>query len=403
MITPPPVFFAEPHPLVFVPAIMGAGLVFSFAAVLRDVLFRGSRTSQNRRAGIRGRLVAAKVVRPRENDLLAEARSAHLVAFVLAGLVALTFSVYVMIGATANFLRSGGYVNHIAWVWGAMMVVVAASAVFATMCLAVVVRPHDPPHWVWSTLTSTPLLGVHGTNGKERTRWVVIIALSLTTLLTVLATWPHVLEPTDRVLWHVVDTAFVARFDWLANVVGSTRLTIAIAVVVGIGTLRCKRFAWIFIVSVVTSLAVTTLIRSLVDRPRPVGESLGATDASFPSAGGSFPSGHMVQTTLLAVLVPLAIHEVTRSVRVRRWATAVLFVCVGLVAISRIASESHAPTDVIAGISLGLAVGYWARLSLAIAEGHAECRGCLTSSTTTDSARAESDTVVDHSPEEQAT
>jgi len=381
---------------------MGAGLVFSIAAVLRDVLFRGSRTSQLRRANIRGRLVAAKVVQSPEEHLLAEARGAHLIAFVLAGLVAATFSVQLIFGATANFIRSGSSVDHIAWLWGGLLVVGFASVAFSAMCFAVVVRPHAPPPWVWSTLTSTPLLGVERGKAIERTRWVGIIALSLTTLLTVLATWPHLLEPADRILWDVVDTAFVARFDWVAYVVGSTRLTVAIAVLVGLGTLRCKRFAWIFIVSVVTSLVVTTLIRWFVDRPRPDEGPLGPTDSSFPSGGGSFPSGHLVQTTLLAVLVPLAIHEVTRSARLRRWATAVLFVCVGLVAISRIASESHAPTDVIAGIALGLVVGCWARLSLAIPEGHAECRDCLATKRAT-AARAERESLVNLPPEEQAT
>lgn len=380
MITSQPNVFDAPDSMVFVPAIMGAGLVFSIAAVLRDVLFRGSRTSQLRRAQIRGRLVAASVVDDPEDQLLADARGAHVGAFALAGLVAVTFSVYVTIGATANFFRAGGYVNHIAWLWGGMLVVVAAAAAFALVCFAVALRPDDPPPWVWSTLTSTPLLGVDRVNGNERARWIVITALSLTTLLTVLATWPHVLEPIDNFLDNVVDTAFVARFDWLADVVGSTRLTIVIAVLVGIGTLRCKRFAWIFIVSVVTSLAVTTLIRWFVDRPRPVDGPFGPTSGSFPSGGGSFPSGHMVQTTLLAVLVPLAIHEVTRSARARRWSTGILFVCVFLVAISRIASEHHAPTDVIAGIAIGLAVGCWARLSLAIPEGHSECRSCVAKS-----------------------
>lgn len=373
LVSMPPV--ESPDTLVFVPAIMGAGLVFSVAAVLRDVLFRGSRTMQERRARIRGAMLAETIERPESPNVLSAARAAHRPSFVLAGLVSCAFAVYIAVGTTGNFLRAEGYVNRIAWLWGGSLVVVGVALYFSVVCLVVAVRPEHPPFWVWSTLLQTPLLGVEPGRGASRTRWVVISSLTVLTLLTILATWPHVLDPFDRRAADLIDAGPIAQLDRLTVVLGSTRFTLVIAVLVGMATLRCKRFAWVFISSVVVSLVVTAVLRLLVDRPRPDAIAPGA-ETSLLGDGSSFPSGHMVQITLLATLVPLALYEMTRSPAMRRWSTLALAVCVILVGIGRVAIASHGATDVIAGIALGLAVGSWARLALQIPESHRECRAC---------------------------
>lgn len=364
----------DAHRMVFVPAIMGAGLVFSVATILRDLLSRGSRTAQVRRARVRGRLVAGSVDDPGGADLVRAARPVGRAGFAAVGALAAGFSVYVLIGATGNFLRHGGYVSREAWLWGANLVVVAAAGVLSAACFAVVARPHRPPPWVWSPLMLTPLLGVDEAPDSERERWVVIGGLTVTVLLAALATWPRKLGPVDDPIAALVDAPGSSRLEGVANVLGSTQLTLVAAVVVGLATLRCRRFAWVFIASVVASLAVTTAIRVIVDRPRP---------ADGPFAGGtdSFPSGHLVQMTLLATLVPLAIAELTRSQTARRSATAVLSVTVVVVAIGRIANAYHAPTDVVAGVALGLAIGCWARLAYRAPDGHRDCGRCLVGST----------------------
>lgn len=375
------------QPMVFVPAIMGAGLVFSVATIMRDLLSRGSRTMQVRRARIRGRLVAESVTDPTHADLVRAARPVGRAGFAAVGVLAAGFSVYILIGATGNFLRHGGYVNRDAWLWGANLVVAAAASVLAAACFAVVARPHDPPPWVWSPLVLTPLLGVDDSPDGERARWVVVAGLTVTVLLAAIATWPRKLGPVDRPIEAVVDEPWLSHLEPVATVLGSTQLTLVVAVFVGVVTMRCRRFAWVFITSVVISLAVTTMIRVLVDRPRPIdGPLAGGTD--------SFPSGHLVQMTLLATLVPLAIAELTRSQAARRWATILLSVTVVIVAVGRIANGHHAPTDVIAGAALGLAIGCWARLAYGVRDGHRDCGRCLVRSGDGPSTPAPSDEVA---------
>ncbi len=362
----------ESRPAVFVPAIMGAGLVFSVVAVLRDVVSRGSRTMQVRHARSRGRLVAAAVDDP-SGELLAPTRPVGRWDFAAAGALAAAFAVYLLVGATASYLRATGATNGVAWVLGASFVVSSGALVFAAAFLAVAAEADRPPRWVWRILLVTPLLGTDDAPPGDRARRVVVGGAFTTLLFAGLATWPHVLRPIDEPLTHLVDSAGSDVLERVADVLGSTRLTVVVAVLVGIATLRCRRFAWVFVGSVVVSLSVTTALRWFVGRPRP---------EAGPLAGGvdSFPSGHLVQITLLATLVPLAIHELTRSTLARRLTALSMVLAVATVAVGRIANGHHAPSDVIAGVALGLAVGCWARLAIAHPDAHRECRRCLSRS-----------------------
>ena len=359
--------------MVFVPAIMGAGLVFSVATLLRDVLSTGSRTTQARRARLRGRMVAECVIEPDSPALAEAADLERRPMFVLTALIGTVFGTYVLLGASGNFFQDGRYVSHIAWVWGGSLLVVAASLSFVATCLAVIVRFPTPPSWAWPILLPTPLTGASDVPNSLRTRWLVVWAVTAIVGLTVLAMSPRVLGPFDRAIVTFVDESELEGIDRLGVLVGSTRASVIAVVLIGVATLRCRRFAWLFIGGVLLSLTVTQILRTVVDRPRPsAGPMAGATD--------SFPSGHLVQATLLASLIPLAIYELSRSRRLGRAAAVVLAVVVSLVAIERIANARHEPTDVIAGIAIGLAIGGWTRLALFVPGSHSECRGCAMSS-----------------------
>lgn len=359
----------ESRPAVFVPAIMGAGLVFSVAAVVRDVVSRGSRTMQVRHARSRGRLVAAAVDDP-SADLLSATRPVGRWDFAAAGALAAGFAVYLLVGATASYLRATGATNGVAWALGASFVVSSGAALFAAAFLTVAVQGSRPPGWVWRILLLTPLLGTDDAPRRLTARRVIVAGALTTLLFAGLATWPHVLRPLDDPITDLVDAAGSSGLERIADILGSTRLTLVVAVLVGIATLRCRRFAWVFVGSVVASLSVTTALRWFVGRPRPAeGPLAGATD--------SFPSGHLVQITLLATLVPLAIHELTRSHLARRVTALTMLLAVATVAVGRVANGHHAPSDVVAGVALGLAIGCWARLAIAHPDGHRECRRCL--------------------------
>ena len=355
--------------MVFVPAIMGAGLVFSIATLLRDVVSTGSRTSQARRARLRGRMVARCVIDPDEPTLHTAADLERRPMFVVVALLAGTFGVYVLIGSSGNFFQRGRYVSNIAWVWGGSLVVAAAAFTIAAICLVVVVRYPNLPAWVWPLLIPTPLTGTHDIPHSLRTRWMVIWSVTLTVALTVLALAARVLAPFDRAVASAVDESGPEWIESVGDVIGSTRASVAAAVVIGLATLRCRRFAWLFLGGVVLSLGVTQVLRVFVDRERPsAGPMAGATD--------SFPSGHLVQATLLASLIPLAAYELSRRRWLSRAVAALLVVGVSLVAIERIANARHEPSDVLAGVAIGLAVGGWARLALYVPGSHTECRGC---------------------------
>lgn len=359
--------------MVFVPAIMGAGLVFSVATLLRDVLSTGSRTAQARRARLRGRMVAQCVVEPDSPSLAEAADLERRPMFALTALICTVFGAFVLVDASANFFRDGRDISNIAWVWGGLLVVVLAVLGFAGTCVVVIVQYPTPPSWAWPILLPTPLTGTHDVPNSLRTRWLVVWAVTAIVGLTVLATMARVLGPFDRALVTFVDESGLEGIDWLGAIVGSTRASVIAVVLIGVATLRCRRFAWLFIGGVLLSLTVTQILRTVVDRPRPSdGPMAGATD--------SFPSGHLVQATLLASLIPLAIYELSRNRRLSRAAAAVLVVIVSLVAIERIANARHEPTDVIAGIAIGLAIGGWTRLALFVPGSHSECRGCALSS-----------------------
>lgn len=356
---------------VFVPAVMGAGLVFSIATILRDVFSLSSRAATARRSRIRGRLVADGVVRPDRSGLREAVGLAPRPAIAIIGLIAAAFSVYVAIGTTANFLRPGGYVSDIAWLWGASLVVVVASAYVAVACLLVAGRSVGISTWAWPVLLATPMVDRRDGTGEDAARWAVVVGVTLATALTILATWPHVLEPLDSRLADMIDEdRWIARLDTPGRIAGSTRASVIVALMIGLATLRCRRFAWVFVGCVAVSLAITNVLRVVVDRPRPDwGARAGITD--------SFPSGHMVQATLLAILLPLALHELTRSSRARRIATILLLVAVAVVALVAISTGRHHPSDVVAGVAIGVVVGGWARLTLLPPEGHSECRQCV--------------------------
>ena len=94
---------------------------------------------------------------------------------------------------------------------------------------------------------------------------------------------------------------------------------------------------------------VTTLVKVVIDRPRPPG----GTDVEGFITAASYPSGHSVR---LVVMTGLLVVAFTPRQGAGRWLAiggAVLLVV--LVGFARIASHEHWPTDVLGGWLLGTA------------------------------------------------
>jgi undecaprenyl-diphosphatase len=123
-------------------------------------------------------------------------------------------------------------------------------------------------------------------------------------------------------------------------------------------TLRCWRAVVLVVVARLGELACESGLKALIARPRPVLNSPVA-DAS----GYSLPSGHAGgAAAVYGSLVLLAVPLLRRWARVLLWAARALLVAA--VAASRVLLGVHYPSDVTAGVALGLAwVGMAASLS----------------------------------------
>lgn len=117
-----------------------------------------------------------------------------------------------------------------------------------------------------------------------------------------------------------------------------------------------KRLAFFLVVTNVFGGLIDTVVKVVVDRPRP-----DLADPIVHAFGKSFPSGHAMASTvgygsLLLAFLPLM---------PKRWRwplIAAYFVIVALVAASRLALGVHFVSDVLGGIVLGLA---WLAMSTA--------------------------------------
>jgi undecaprenyl-diphosphatase len=116
--------------------------------------------------------------------------------------------------------------------------------------------------------------------------------------------------------------------------------------------LALNRASWRLLVAGALASGWYFLLVTLIARPRPtVHDVLRVTE--HPGAS-SYPSGHMVLYTFYAVILmtTLGLKYIPRRWQPIGWAVAVLFVAVG--GFSRIHSGAHWPTDVLAGLLIGV-------------------------------------------------
>lgn len=145
----------------------------------------------------------------------------------------------------------------------------------------------------------------------------------------------------------------VARF---LDSIGHLATVLSVALVVAVGG-RWRWGTWdlglLLFVTVAGSHAVTAVVKLLTDRSRP-GAALVDT---FDSA---FPSGHAMRAAAVYGLVAwLSLRVGRRPVRYAVAAVAVLAIVAG--ASARVALAAHWPTDVVAGVIVGMV---WLVLSL---------------------------------------
>jgi len=169
----------------------------------------------------------------------------------------------------------------------------------------------------------------------------------------------HVLEHGSIGVWdhHVsqwFDNHRSARWNGITGDLTDIADTFEVAGVAAIVTIlvlfrRWGRHAFLLIAGLAIELSVFLTANKIVARPRPAVSHLGGTPSTY-----SFPSGHTAATIVLyggiAVIVMVATTRLWP--RIVMWTLAVvLTVAVGL---SRVYRGEHYPTDVVAGLLLGI-------------------------------------------------
>ena len=107
------------------------------------------------------------------------------------------------------------------------------------------------------------------------------------------------------------------------------------------------------------SAAVSTAVKSVVRRPRPVPPDVRVAPGRLD--GTSFPSGHVLTYTAFYGFLAVLLTEHVRRPAQRRLAVAAIVGLVALVGPSRVQRGHHWPTDVLGSYLLGL--GWLAALS----------------------------------------
>lgn len=184
------------------------------------------------------------------------------------------------------------------------------------------------------------------------TRYLILAAVSLSLFLfftlSVLLGWGTAFDTWALVWLHTLASPSLTHTAIILSLLGSGWVITPLAVGAYLGLRRAApaEARWLFIL-VVGGLILFLAVVFLIDRPRP---TLFNSPVSEPTA--SFPSGHAMNTTIVFLSLYLALTQLYL-----RWRH--LFGCLGLVTLlvvsaSRLYLQIHYPTDIIAGVALGV-------------------------------------------------
>ena len=355
--------------MVFVPAIMSVGLIFSVVTLLREAFEWTGGRARRRRTLIEAGAVVSELLgepEPDPEDLGLLSRPSYLVsAVVLVG-----GAVYIAVGSSANFLRDQGYVRDIGWLLALSLSLALLLGFLGGVSLSVFRSWPYPPTWTMGPLRVAPLTGTPGHQGRGPS-WALTASVWAAAVVTGLVS---ILVGSGRSIARDIDepiAQWLVESEWInqlrfLDLFGSTIISIGFVVFIGFSGFRCRVMALSYPLAFLAGWLGGAAIREIVDRPRP----LALSDIE------SFPSGHMVQAVFIAGLLPLAVRVMlsdNRPATIVRWVLGVTVIASGL---HRIHRQSHWPLDVTAGVALGLTVvlgTYWA---IEHREWHSHCGGC---------------------------
>ncbi len=150
---------------IFVPSIMGAGILASVAVLAADAVraLNPRRRVAHRRGVVRRRALSlvlplAEAIGVPPPSLAPPRRRLRSRRFyALLCIISIALATYVGIGSTANYLRAGGYVEGVLWL---EVCALSASLFFlgvGVVALAIAVRHPVPPGWARVVIDHSPL------------------------------------------------------------------------------------------------------------------------------------------------------------------------------------------------------------------------------------------------------
>lgn len=365
---PPVVGFDRLH--IFVPAIMSVGLVFWIVTLTRDLFrWQGARSRQ-RRARVAGRASAEFVLGGLGAPPVAMPGLRLRVSYLVTAAVSGGLALYVLIGATANYLREGGYVGDIAWLLVLSLVVSAVFGFVAGVALVVAVAWPHPPAVLHGILRATPLTTADVEEGG-RPGWALATATYLTPVVAVVFT---IMVGSARSALVELDTATA---DWAADQawmhvldpLGSGWVwagVVGVLLMAGAAMLRCRALAVALPVSTVVGAAAVVLAARMVDRAAPVGSA----------AVSSYPSTWVALMTFVVGVAPVSLGIVLDRRRVVAPLRAAGSALVALVVLGGLHAGSVWVSDTIGGLLIGLSAALVVDWALAHHVWHEHCRGC---------------------------
>jgi undecaprenyl-diphosphatase len=127
-------------------------------------------------------------------------------------------------------------------------------------------------------------------------------------------------------------------------------VTVGALVLAVVAWRRCPPLASLILFTAVARPILSSVLKGLVDRPRPDLEPLVAVGSS------SFPSGHALAAAMTWAFVPLVVAAFTTSRRLRSAAFVGSWLVIVLVAVSRVYLGAHWTTDVVGALLVGVLV-----------------------------------------------
>jgi hypothetical protein len=361
----------------FVPAVMGIGLVSWLVSQLIGVVQVHATATRQRRATATARSVV--------DDLLGRPPTVRpprpRLTYLAIGSGFVAIATYLAVGASANYFSPDGYVHGIAWLWTAALFVIALSAFYGIASLVAFAVWPVPPAWARRVLARTPLGSEPATPSGAADHpppslsvgVLVVAALAAFVVLFVVSS-PELADEADR--W-VADR--LVGHDSLAEVrtldpASNTAVLVGLGLVAALAAARCRVLAVVVVASTATGLIAVAALRPLVAHPRPdAGPLAGALD--------SLPSTQAMIGVLVTGLFPLAIGVLVHR-DWARWSAGLAFSTVVLGALvvagasHDVARGVHWPSDVVAGALVGLTLVLASEWTLRNRAYHRNCHHC---------------------------